>query len=100
VLTKATILSLQTALAEATIRAEEAVNQRQTEALEREQKLTAELRETLDRFRTESSLTEERLRAEIDEIKRQLDAEQSTAKSLKEELTAEISVVAVRPVLI
>jgi hypothetical protein len=74
------------------VRAEEAVNQKQTEALEREQKRTVELRETLDRVRTESSWMEERLHAEISELKRQLDTEQTTAQFMKEELTAEINV--------
>jgi hypothetical protein len=87
-----TITSMQNALEEATLRADEAVNQQQTGALEREQKLTAELRETLDRFRTESSLTEERLRAEITELRRLLETEQMTAKSAKDDLTTEINV--------
>jgi len=85
-------VSLQTALAEAVARADDAVNQRQTEALEQERQVTSELRETLDRLRTESSLTEDRLRAEAAGLQRQLENEQTSFKAMKDEMTAEVNV--------
>jgi len=83
---------LQTALAEATTRADEAVAQIQTEALEKEREINTELRETLERVRTEFSLLEDSSKNELKELKARLEKEQQSSKHLKDELTAEITV--------
>lgn len=87
-----TIAGLQTALAEAVARADEAVAQIQTEALEKEKQSNVELRETLERARTEFSLFEESSKNEIKELKDRLEKEQLSSKNLKDDLTTEITV--------
>jgi hypothetical protein len=79
-------------LAEATTRADEAVAQIQTEALEKEREINTELRETLERVRTEFSLLEDSSKNELKELKARLEKEQQSSKYLKDELTAEITV--------
>jgi hypothetical protein len=83
---------LQTALAEAVSRADEAVSQIQTEALEQERLANTELRENLERIRSEYSASEARLNSEIADLKGQLEREQLTAKTVQGDLTAEINV--------
>lgn len=85
-------MTLQNALAEAVVRAEEAVNEKQTEALEQERRANAELREMLEGARSESTLLEDRLTNEIVELKGRLEKEQAAARNTKEEMTAEINV--------
>jgi len=87
-----TIMMLQTALAEANARAEEAVAQIQTEALENERRLAAELKEKLERLQTESALAQEQSKSEIHELKGQIKREQISSKTLRDELTTEITV--------
>ena len=83
---------LQTALAEAVSRADEAVSQIQTEALEQERLANTELRENLERVKSEYSASESRLNSEIADLKGQLEREQLTAKTVQGDLTAEIDV--------
>lgn len=83
---------LQAALAEANTRADEAVAQIQTEALENERRLTAEFKEKLERLQTETTLIQEQSKSEIQELKGRLQREQASSKSLRAEFTAEISV--------
>ena len=83
---------LQTALAEAVSRADEAVSQIQTEALEQERLANTELRENLERVKSEYSASEARLNSEIADLKGQLEREQLTAKTVQGDLTAEIDV--------
>jgi hypothetical protein len=83
---------LQTALAEAVARADEAVNQIQTEALEQERTINSELNEKLGRLSTEFSLSEERSKSEIAELKERLGREQLSAKSIRADLMSEINV--------
>ena len=85
-------MSLQNALSEAVIRAEEAVSQIQTEALEQERVANAELREKLERLSTEFSLSEDRYKSEIADLKGRLEREQLSAKTLRADLTSEIDV--------
>ena len=85
-------MGLQNALAEATTRADEAVAQIQTEALEKERATNSELRETLERVRTEFSLLEDSSKNETKELKNRLDKEQRSSKLLRDELTSEITV--------
>jgi len=85
-------VGLQNALAEATSRADEAVAQIQTEALEKERATNSELRETLERVKTEFSLFEDSSKIEIKELKDRLEKEQRSSKLLKDELTSEITV--------
>jgi hypothetical protein len=83
---------LQTALAEAVSRADEAVSQIQTEALEQERLANTELKENLERVKSEYSASEARLSSEIADLKGQLEREQLTAKTVQGDLTAEINV--------
>jgi hypothetical protein len=85
-------VGLQNALAEATTRADEAVAQIQTEALEKERITNTELRETLERVRTEFSLLEDSSKNEIKELKDRLEKEQRSSKIIKDDLTSEITV--------
>ena len=85
-------MGLQNALAEATTRADEAVAQIQTEALEKERATNSGLRETLERVRTEFSLFEDSSKIEIKELKDRIEKEQRSSKLLKDELTSEITV--------
>jgi TATA element modulatory factor len=89
---QATIGSLRGELAEANARADEAVAQIQTEALEEERRVGGELREKLERLQTEMSMVQEQSRSEIQELKGRLDREQASSKSLRAGFTAEISV--------
>jgi uncharacterized protein YigA (DUF484 family) len=73
-------------------RADEAVSQMQTEALEQERQVSSELKENLDRIRTEYSLFEDRTKSEISDLSGQLEREQLSARTMKAELTAEINV--------
>jgi TATA element modulatory factor len=88
----ASIATLQEQLAEAVVRAEEAVNVKQTEALEQERQTTVQFREELEKAQMEAKLTEDRLNAELTELKGRLEKEQSSARNQKEELSAEINV--------
>jgi len=90
---------LQTALAAANARAEEAVAQIQTEALENERNLTADLKEKLERLQTESALAQEQSKSEIQELRGRIEREQASSKTLREELTTEIIVSPVLPFL-
>lgn len=88
----ATIAGLQTALQEAEERAEEAMGQAQTEALEQERVANVELREKLASLSTEYSLAEERYFSELTDLKARLEREQLSAKTAQSELQTEISV--------
>jgi hypothetical protein len=85
-------VTLQNALAEAVVRADEAINQLQTEALEQERIASEELREKLERLSTEFSLSEERFKSEITELKGRLEREQLAAKNVQADLHSEINV--------
>jgi hypothetical protein len=75
------------------LRADEAVSQIQTEALEQERVANTELRERLERLSTEYSLSEERFKSEIADLKGRLEREQITSKTVQADLTAEINVI-------
>jgi len=85
-------MMLRTALAEANARADEAVAQVHTEALENERRLAAELNEKLERLQTESALAQEQSKSEIQELKGRIQREQASSKALRDELTTEIIV--------
>jgi hypothetical protein len=85
---------LQNALADAVVRADDAVSQIQTQALENEKLANTELKEKLERLSTEFSLAEDRAKSEISDLKVRLEREQLTAKTLRADLTSEISVFA------
>lgn len=89
---QATISTLQTSLAEAVERADDAVSKIQTEALEQERMANAELRERLERLGTELSLSEQQFKSEIAELKGRLEREQLSSKAMKADLTSEINV--------
>ena len=83
---------LQNALADAVLRADTAESRIQTEALEQERSANTELREKLERLSTEFSLAEDRAKCEISDLKGRLEREQLSAKTLRDDLTSEISV--------
>lgn len=85
-------MTLQNALSEAVLRADEAVSQIQTEALEQERIANSELREKLERLSTEFSLFEDRSKSEITDLKGRLEREQLSSKTLRADLTSEINV--------
>ena len=89
---QATLATLQFALSEAVQRADDAVSQIQTEALEQERVANKELRERLERLSTEFSLSEECLKSEITDLKGRLGREQLSAKNIQSEMTSEINV--------
>jgi hypothetical protein len=89
---KVTIATLQTALSEAVARAEDAVSQIQTEALEQERITNASLRDSLDRLKTEFSLLEDRSKSEITDLRQRLEREQLSARTTIADMTAEINV--------
>ena len=87
-----TILALQTGLRDAEERAEEAVGQVQTEALEQEKSVNAELREKLESLSLEYSLSEERHTSELTDLKARLEREHLSSETTRYELQAEINV--------
>ena len=89
-------MSLQNALAEAVLRADNAVNQVQTEALEQERSANKELLERLERLATEYSLSEGHYKSEIAELKGRLEREHGASIIMQNELKSEISVIPFR----
>ena len=89
---KVTIATLQTALSEAVARAEDAVSQIQTEALEQERTTNASLRDSLERIKTEFSLLEDRSKSEITDLRERLEREQLSTRTTIADMTAEINV--------
>jgi uncharacterized protein YpuA (DUF1002 family) len=73
-------------------RAEEAVNQIQTEALEQERLANADLHDILNRIKTEYSLLEDRSKSEITELTAQLEREQLSSRKAQADFTVEINV--------
>jgi uncharacterized protein YpuA (DUF1002 family) len=73
-------------------RADEAVNQIQTEALERERLANADLHDILDRLKTEYSLLEDRSKSEITDLTAQLEREQLSSRKAQADFTAEVNV--------
>ncbi|KAI5808946.1 TATA element modulatory factor 1 TATA binding-domain-containing protein [Peziza echinospora] len=86
------ILDLRAQLSQAKTRAEEAEGKAQTEALEAEKSITRDLREQIEKIKTEATLTEEALRTEIGDLKSKIERDTDRARMTESELRSEISV--------
>jgi hypothetical protein len=79
-------------LADAVSRADEAVSQIQTEALEEERVANTELRENLELIKSEYTASEVRYKSEITELQGRLERERLSAKTVQDDLHAEVNV--------
>jgi len=86
------IAGLEGKLEEVTDRAEDAESRAQTEALEKERKVTAELTAEIERVQSEAALVEERLQSEVRDLKAKMERDTERARIMEEELKGEQSV--------
>ncbi|KAK6344494.1 hypothetical protein TWF696_008129 [Orbilia brochopaga] len=83
---------LKLQLAKAVARAEDAESRVQTEALEAERKITAELREKLEKTQNDALAEKERYKNEVWNLQSKLERDGDRAKAVKLELENEISI--------
>ncbi|KAK9364990.1 TATA element modulatory factor 1 TATA binding-domain-containing protein [Lipomyces kononenkoae] len=88
---KTTIADLRTELAQANVLADDAVQKAQTEALEKEKKLTEALVEQLEALKAEQALERERFTHEKFNLESKLGRETDRSKSREHELREEIN---------
>ncbi|KAL7274165.1 hypothetical protein RUND412_002946 [Rhizina undulata] len=84
-----TIAELKEKLTEAVRRMEDAESRVQTEALEKEKMVTAELRAQVERIRTEAVSVEEKLKGEAQDLKAMMDRAAERARRVESELKEE-----------
>ncbi|CUS12701.1 unnamed protein product [Tuber aestivum] len=86
------IAELKGKLEEVTDRAEDAESRAQTEALEKERKVTVELKTEVERVQSEAALVEERLQSEVRDLRTKMERDAERARIMEKELRGEQSV--------
>lgn len=87
----ATVAEMRAQLAQVTKRAENAENKAQSEALEREKRQIAELKDDLTSAKVDREISEEKLQREIRDLKASLEREKERSTSLEVKIRAEES---------
>lgn len=86
------VAELREQLASIVARAEDAEGRAQTEALDKERKVTVELRAEVERVQGEAAQVEERLKSEVRDLKSKMERDGERARIMEEELKGEQAV--------